>query len=353
MLSSLSKKRGQVLLLSLILLAALACREERANPDPQSQSFAIDQTQERGPLVVHVRVDANSISIAETLLLQFEATLSPGYTLEMPRIDGVLRQFGILDWDNLRDRLDDQDNVVKTSQYRLEPFLSGTHEIPSFLFRFADVNDPDATYTLETDPIEIEVTSLLGEERENLTIADIDDVVEMPRPPWPWWVWLIIGLFLLAALLVTAYCLWLRSRPAKAVRIFKSAHEIAYERLRRLVDRQLIENQRVKEFYEHISTILRHYIEDRFDLRAPEQTTEEFLSDLKQSRALAPADKESLEHFLAHCDLVKFAKHHPDQHQIQDTFDLAKAFVEKTQSESRMIDITDRVQRQASQEGAA
>ncbi|MCH8217310.1 MAG: DUF4381 family protein [Planctomycetes bacterium] len=204
-----------------------------------------------------------------------------------------------------------------------------------------------------TDPIEIEVTSLLGEERENLTIADIDDVVEMPRPPWPWWVWLIIALVLIAALLVTAYWLWSRSRPAKAVRIFKSAHEIAYERLRRLVDRQLIENQRVKEFYEHISTILRHYIEDRFDLRAPEQTTEEFLSDLKQSRALAPPDKENLEHFLAHCDLVKFAKHHPDQRQIQDTFDLAKAFVEKTQSETRMVDITDRVQGQASQEGAA
>ena len=338
-------------MLSLIPLAPLACREEGANTG--SQSFAIDQTFEYGPLVVHVRVDANSISIAETLLLQFEATLSPGYTLEMPKIDSVLQQFGILDWDHLRDRLDDQDNVVKTSQYRLEPFLSGTHEIPSFLFRFADVNDPNATYTLETDPIEIEVTSLLGEDRENLTIADIEDVVEMARAPWPWWVWLIMGLFLVAALLGTAYYLWLRSRPREAVRVFKSAHEIAYERLRRLVDQQLIENNQVKAFYQHISIILRHYIEDRFDLRAPEQTTEEFLTELKSAKTLSPADKESLEHFLAHCDLVKFAKHEPDQHQIQETFDLAKAFVEKTQSESRMIDITDQVRRQASQEGAA
>ena len=348
---SLSKKCCQALLLSLLLLAGLACREE--GPNSGSQSFAIDQTQERGPLVVHVRVDANSISIAQTLLLQLEATLSPDYTLEMPKIDSVLEQFGILDWDNLSDRLDDQDNLVKTSQYRLEPFLSGTHEIPSFLFRFADANDPNATYQLETDPIEIEVTSLLSEDRENLTIADIDDVVEMPKPPWPWWVWLSIALVLIAALLAIAFWLWSRSRPAKAVRIFKSAHEIAYERLRRLVDQQLVENQRVKEFYEHISIILRHYIEDRFDLRAPEQTTEEFLSELKQSAALAPSDKESLEHFLAHCDLVKFAKHHPDQHQIQDTFDLAKAFVEKTQTDSKMVDITDQVQKQAAQEGAA
>lgn len=348
---ALSKNCCQALLLSLFLLAGLACRDE--GPNPRSQSFAIDETFDRGPLVVHVRVDANSISIAQTLLLQLEATLSPDYTLEMPMIDGVLQQFGIVDWDNLSDRLDDQDNLVKTSQYRLEPFLSGTHEIPSFLFRFTDANDPNSTYQLETDPIEIEVTSLLGEDRENLTIADIDDVVEMPRPPWPWWVWLSIALALVAALLMTAFWLWSRSRPAKAVRIFKSAHEIAYERLRRLVDRQLIENERVKEFYEHISTILRHYIEDRFDLRAPEQTTEEFLSELKRSQALAPADKESLEHFLAHCDLVKFAKHHPDQRQIQDTFDLAKAFVEKTQSESRMVDITDQVQKHAAQEGAA
>ena len=351
MLLSLPKKCCQALLLSLVLLAGLACREE--GPKRRSQSFAIDETFDRGPLVVHVRVDANSISIAQTLLLQLEATLSADYTLEMPKIDSVLQQFGILDWDHLRDRLDDQDKLVRTSQYRLEPFLSGTHEIPSFLFRFADADDPNSNYQLETDPIKIEVTSLLGEERENLTIADIDDVVEMPRPPWPWWVWLIIASALTAALALIAFWLWSRSRPAKAVRIYKSAHEIAYERLRRLVDQQLVENQRVKEFYEHISTILRHYIEDRFDLRAPEQTTEEFLSDLKRSQALAPADKESLEHFLAHCDLVKFAKHHPEQHQIQDTFDLAKAFVEKTQSESSMIDITDQVRRQAAREGAA
>ena len=32
---------------------------------------------------------------------------------------------------------------------------------------------------------------------------------------------------------------------------------------------------RSKEFYERISGILRHYIEDRFDLHAPERTTEE------------------------------------------------------------------------------
>ena len=39
---------------------------------------------------------------------------------------------------------------------------------------------------------------------------------------------------------------------------------------------------RIKEFYERISNILRHYIEHRFDLHAPERTTEEFLYELNQ-----------------------------------------------------------------------
>ena len=105
----------------------------------------------------------------------------------------------------------------------------------------------------------------------------------------------------------------------------------------------LVEQGRIKEFYEEISGILRHYIEDRFDLHAPERTTEEFLGELRFAEVLAPPDKQVLEEFLTHCDLVKFAKHEPTTEQIQRTFDLVKDFVERTKSEERMVDVTDHV----------
>ena len=94
---------------------------------------------------------------------------------------------------------------------------------------------------------------------------------------------------------------------------------------------------------EEISNILRHYIEDRFDLRAPERTTEEFLIELQWSDDLGEPDKNDLGEFLTHCDLVKFAKHKPKTEQIQQTFDLVKNFIEKTKSDDRKVDITDKV----------
>ena len=126
-------------------------------------------------------------------------------------------------------------------------------------------------------------------------------------------------------------------------RIFKSAHEIAYERLRKLVEQDLFEAGLIKQFHEEISDILRHYIEHRFELRAPERTTEEFLSELQVSNVLGESDKGDLGEFLVHCDLVKFAKHSPSSEQIQETFNLVKSFIEKTKSDERKVDVTENV----------
>ena len=324
-----------------LLLIGTGCRRD-SQGDAGKVEFEVDEVYERGPATVHVRLDKTTMTIADTVLLQFEATLQSGYEIRMPGVEAVLENFGIVDWDNLGERLDAENNVVTTYQYRLEPFLSGEYEIPAFTFEFHDVNDPDTKHELISEPVAVEVTSLLGDQRAELVIEDIEGVVEMPRPARRWWLW---GLALPAVAAVPVGWLLLRSKRArKLVRIFKPAHELAYARLRVLVAEDLIEQGRLKEFYERISGILRHYIEDRFDLHAPERTTEEFLAELRSSDALGGTDKKSLEEFLTHCDLVKFAKHDPTTEQIQQTFDLVKDFIERTRSDERQVDVTDRIE---------
>ena len=302
--------------------------------------FEIDKNYERGPLTVHIRADKAKMTIAETVLLELEAAIEPGYEVRMPKVDKMLESFGIVDWDNLGDKLDPNNRVVSTYQYRLEPFLSGTYPIPGFTFEFYDVNSPeDKKYELTTEPIDIEVTSLLGEQRAELKIDDIEDVLEMPRQKSFVWVW---ALAVVAAAAAAGLWLYLRGKRVKElVRIFRPAHEIAYERLRALVKEDLVGAGKIKEFYERISDILRHYIEHRFSLRAPESTTEEFLAELANTEVLPAGQKQRLGEFLQHCDLVKFAKHNPTTQQIQETFDLVKDFIEKTKSDERKVDVTE------------
>lgn len=325
-----------------VLWLCTGCEQNPTGKADKAQ-FEIDKNYERGPLTVHVRADKASMTIAETVLLELEAAIEQGYEVRMPKVDKVLESFGIVDWDNIGDKLDQNNRVVSKYQYRLEPFLSGTYPIPSFTFEFYDTNSPeDKKYELTTEPIDIEVTSLLGEQRAELTIDDIEDVLEMPRPASFVWLW---ALGVVAVVTIAGLWLYLRRKRVKElVRIFKPAHEIAYERLRTLVKEDLVGAGRIKEFYERISDILRHYIEHRFSLRAPERTTEEFLAELANTEVLPACEKQRLGEFLKHCDLVKFAKHNPTTEQIQETFDLVKDFIEETKSDERKVDVTEMVE---------
>ncbi len=100
-----------VLLSCGIIFAFAGCRKGPAAKSKQIE-FEIDKEYTRGPLTAHVLVDKAKINIAQTLTLQLEAAIEPGYELKMPTVEKVLENFGIVDWDNLGDKLDENDNVI-------------------------------------------------------------------------------------------------------------------------------------------------------------------------------------------------------------------------------------------------
>jgi hypothetical protein len=63
-----------------------------------------------------------------------------------------------------------------------------------------------------------------------------------------------------------------------------------------------------REFTQAVSDIVRIYIQDRFGLRAPHRSTEEFLFEASTSGQLSDPDQELLAEFLVQCDQVKFAR---------------------------------------------
>jgi len=150
----------------------------------------------------------------------------------------------------------------------------------------------------------------------------------------------LIPLYIVGALILCAgaYLLIRRLRkrhirvdaPAAAV---KPAHQIAYERLEALRTQNLPAQGRIKEYYFELADIVRRYIEDRFRIRAPEMTTEEFLSTLKDSDALKSSHKELVGEFLVLCDVVKFAKYGPTQKEVEESFKAAVRLVDETKAD--------------------
>ena len=80
-----------------------------------------------------------------------------------------------------------------------------------------------------------------------------------------------------------------------------------------------------------VSDTARTYLEERFEFRAPERTTEEFLRELGGTKLLLPEQKDSLGNFLASCDLVKFAKYEPGENELRELHGAAVKLVEETE----------------------
>ena len=108
------------------------------------------------------------------------------------------------------------------------------------------------------------------------------------------------------------------------------AHIKALAALNELKASDLLEKNLFKEYFSALCDILRHYIEDRFNLRAPEQTTEEFLTLLRQDPRFTYEQREMLRGFLNECDMIKFAKQETSLRAAQDATEKTEAFIEAT-----------------------
>lgn len=125
--------------------------------------------------------------------------------------------------------------------------------------------------------------------------------------------------------------LWFRPRRrTMAAEVALPSHVRALRELQRLRDAARTTEAQIDAFYVGTSQVLRDYLEERFGLRAPERTTEEFLRELEGGDALATAHRTELERFLRQCDLVKFAGVRPGEAEHLATWQLAAAFVEAT-----------------------
>jgi len=145
--------------------------------------------------------------------------------------------------------------------------------------------------------------------------------------------WGISGAIIAVVALLTGVGVYLflrwrkRSRPLPVPLL---PWEVAYQRLRELDQRQLPQAGKYGPYYVDLSAILRYYIEDRFQLRAPEQTTPEFLAEAGRSRVVSDPHQKLLAGFLRHCDRVKFAQYVPVKEDMERSFTDVLQFIDET-----------------------
>ena len=156
-------------------------------------------------------------------------------------------------------------------------------------------------------------------------LRDIKPPIEIPSG-WEW-LWWALGAIVVATLLWLAWRFWKARKEKVEVVPPVPAHIRAKQRL----EEALALISQPKPFCTMVSDTIRFYLEERFNFRAPERTTEEFLYELQATDLLLPDQKESLGEFLKRCDLVKFARYEPGEPELRELHGAALRLIEETE----------------------
>jgi len=305
---------------------------------------AIEKEAESGPVKATIRLEPSEPLIGDTVTLTLTVIAERNVELLMPEFGEALDRFVIIDFVP-RESIDDEGRTVAVQKYRLQPPSSGPQAIPPILIEYVDRREgqreaPEGydAYELLTDRLEFEVQSVITEDAKADLKPPLGRLDPRGPPPASRWPWIVAGLVLLAAaspFAVRGFLAW-RRRARR-----RSAYEIARSRLDRLLAKPRPSAEQVDAFYVELSGIVRRYLEDRFELRAPELTTEEFLASVGESPDLSRDHQALLREFLRQADLVKFAGAQPSSEDIERSTNAARRFLEETRENAPLLDVND------------
>lgn len=282
---------------------------------------AADQT---GAPSVSVSVDRTEVTIGDPIRYTISVTAAADIEVEIPLLGEQVGDFTVLDFGQLPPRTENG-RVVTGRWFRLTTFETGQHLLPGPTIRYRHHGERER---IDGNDVSITVISLLAEAGQNPELRDIKPPEVLPFDWRPYGLVAVAGLVL--AGLGGGLFVYLR-RPALAVAPpAPPASQVALEALRRLHAQGLIEKQQFETYYVGLSAIVREYLENGLNLRAPEMTTEEFLSAAARDRQLSAAQQERLAEFLSQADLVKFARHRPGPEEGEAAYRAARRFVEET-----------------------
>lgn len=347
--SKLYKAAGTFTLFAREVLLALLIAAWPLLNLPSVVRAAMDGEKPTGPVDLQTSVDRDEITIGDHLRYTITISVETGVDVSVPLFHERIGDFDIIDFGRVPDQPQAERTTI-TQWYTLTIFTTGYHLLPAP--RVSYTTSDGTQYEATGEALRVHVASLLTQEGQPTDIRDIKPPEDVPFNWWP----VLVGGAILVALIGIGLALYYflnRFRRA-AVLPPRPAHEVALEALSHLRAKRLPQAGQFEAYYVALSAIVRTYLEDGLQVRAPEMTTEEFLmavtrdSSAPRSRSarrppkgrgghpsrLPSTHQHLLGTFLAQADLVKFARHRPSLDESDVAYEAAKRFVDETRPEN-------------------
>ncbi|MFN0060566.1 MAG: hypothetical protein ACKVX7_19085 [Planctomycetota bacterium] len=304
----------------------------------------IETSSELGPVSAVLRLEPSAPTIGDSLTLILTVTAAPGVAVTMPGlIEENLLESMPISAVVPKQEIDSQGRTVYRHTYTLETTSSGKHHVPPLIVEFLDRRpgerlrpEGEPSYELLTERLDFEVKSVLVENVNAKLRPALGELEPLQAPPPERRHWYVAGV---VALLIAAPFGWRWYARWRRLARRRSAHDIALARLERLLAAGLPSRvEAFDPFFVQLSGIVRRYVEDRFEVRAPELTTEEFLEAASRAPNFSQDHQRLLRDFLRGADLVKFAHHIPDQIGMQESVATVRKFLADTRDNAPLLD---------------
>ena len=329
--SSGRRSRAPAVVLLFVALAAAGVQTgcaRRAADAPQGatdgESATVESRVERGPVRFHVSLRPRAPRLSDEPVLTLTIRTADGVEIEKPPFGEAVGDFLVRDFhEPLPEK--DGDATILRQEYTLEPIRAGTLNIDPITVGFVDrrsAGEP-TRHQIQSEALTVEVSTVLGDEAPALSgLRPAAKPIALPAAQSGALVW--VGVAILVSGAVAVLVLWWRKRKINEPEL--SPAELAWLELERLVAADLAAVD-IKAYYSELTGVVRRFIERSTGIRAPEQTTEEFLRAIARDRSFSAPSSHRLAAFLQAADLVKFAGYQPASRDIEDSFTRAQHFI--------------------------
>ncbi len=301
---------------SLGAAGALAATEPQVLP-----ARPIDVTAKATGIEAHLVAPKDRVEAGEPIAFRLLLTTARGIATTAPALDGAQGPFAVSGVTTSSQPM--PEGAVSEWRFLARTYESGPREFPGLTIAYRDANGESRT--LELAPVPIEVATLVSDPFDPAHFRDIKGPVAIDTGWSPWWI------IAPSAFLAAGVAIWMlgRHRRAVAARAL-SPHGWAMQSLAALELDALVEKGHMHTYWVRLSDIVRQYIERRFDIAAPEQTTKEFIASVGDHPAIGAEHRHLLTDFLRAADMVKFAAHQPAATECARGMAAARGFVEDT-----------------------
>lgn len=287
-----------------------------------------------GPVTIRLEASPDKISPAEDLLLTFTVEAPANLAVSVPDLRDRFSGFSTAE-DFATQPETANGRTRQTYRWRLTPEPAAErYRLAPFAVEAVDKDaNPPRHLSFATKPV-------LFPGPGARPVVTGDPEVD-PRPEWipptakTVTLWAFAALAGAAALAALLYGLTRLSRRVREFRL--SPVERAMAELKRLLGRNLPGRGLYKEFYIELTMVVRRYIERTHGIRAPEQTTQEFLEAASRDARFTAGVLAQLRTFLESADLVKFAGQEATLAMTDDATVKARTYIESDASAADSI----------------